>query len=351
MGTEAPKPELSIVKQRTLKVRNLFEQQRPELAKLLPKGMDADRLFRMALTECVKQPKLLECTAESWALAIQVCAAQGLYPDSGLGYMYLVARNNRKKNCVEVSAMRGYQGDIKLCRNTGELADIYAEVVHEKDEYRVVKGLNRDLVHVPYEGDDDPGKLIATYAVAKLKNGETAFVTLRRRDVERHRASSESWDKDWSPWQLHTEEMWKKTSIHALAKFLPKANEEIYRADQRGGDVGETIDITPVLNASIPLEPARGLAAVTERLEEEAGGEIPDAEPEPEPEPLAAATEERKIAPKDCPHKSVPPSRVAITPKGTTVVCVDCGEEWPGEAEDEPATVAEMAPKKRRLSE
>jgi len=55
-------------------LRSLFAQQKPELMKLLPKGMDPERLFRMALTECAKNGDLLECTPESWALAIQTCA-------------------------------------------------------------------------------------------------------------------------------------------------------------------------------------------------------------------------------------------------------------------------------------
>lgn len=221
----APTKALTVQQQRRVTLRNLFEQQRPELAKLLPRGMDPDRLFRMALTECIKNPELLECTAESWALAVQTCAQQGLYPDSGLGYMYLVPRNNRKRGTKDVNAMRGYQGDIKLARNTGEISDIYAEVVYAKDTYKVTKGLNRNIVHEPYEGDDDPGALKACYAVAKLRTGEVAFVALTKRDVERHRKSSESAEEDWSPWKKHEAGMWRKTAIHELFKWLPKASE------------------------------------------------------------------------------------------------------------------------------
>lgn len=390
---------------RRMTLRRLFEQQRPELSKLIPRGMDPERMYRMALTECVKQPKLLECTAESWALAMQRCAAQGLYPDSDLGYMYLVARKNRKANHMEVSAMRGYQGDIKLCRNTGELLDIYAEVVHAKDEFKVIKGLNRDILHVPYDGDDDPGALRATYAVAKLQGGETAWVVLFRRDVERHRASSESWSEDWSPWQKHTEEMWKKTAVRALAKWLPKANEALQAAEVAAS---RAIDVTPLGNAEVPLEPPRGLTAVTERLEDEQDGgpgpgcEHPKAtadvlravpkgktwpcpdcgeeiegtqEPELPKAPATTATPvalQERAAAESCSHTAVPPSRLAEVPVGRTIFCPDCGASFPGEkkvapapvmpaaapsrdrepGDDDgppaPATVAEMVPRRRR---
>lgn len=334
---------LTVQQQRRVTLRNLFEQQRPELVKLLPRGMDPDRLFRMSLTECIKNPDLLECTAESWALAVQTCAQQGLYPDSGLGYMYLVPRNNRKKNVKEVSAMRGYQGDIRLVRNSGELADIYAEVVYERDKYKVTKGLNRDIVHEPYDGEEGPGALKACYAVARLTSGEVAFVTLTKADVMRHRASSDGADSDYSPWKKHEAAMWKKTAIHELAKWLPKSTEAMERAVRSiGGEAA--IDITPVQGASVPAEPVSGLEGLTARLQDEA------------PEQPAEARQ-------GCPHPAVPPSRVAQLGPGQALVCADCGTELtnpdaqpsrePGsdDADEAPAPAPRTGRGQRRLAE
>jgi recombination protein RecT len=321
-------------KEQRMTLRNLFEQQRPELAKLLPRGMDPDRLFRMALTEVIKNPTLLECSAESWALAVQTCAQQGLYPDSGLGYMYLVPR--KKAGVQEVSAMRGYQGDIKLARNSGEITDIYAEVVHKKDLYKVTKGLHRNIVHEPYDGeDDDPGPLVACYAVAKLTSGEVPFVTLRKRDVERHRASSESWQKDWSPWQKHTEAMWKKTAIHELAKWLPKDSEAAEKAVRAIMGEAAAIDTTAIEASSVPVAPRSGLEGLTADLQASAAAGT---------EPPAAAEPETR-EPADCKHPAVPPSRVEALAPGKALVCPDCGQELrktrePGE-DDEPLTEPE----------
>lgn len=324
-------------------LRNLFEQQRPELSKLLPRGMNPDRLFRMALTECVKNPKLLECTAESWALAVQTCAAQGLYPDSGLGYMYLIPRNNRKKRTgpngrdewvtvAEVTAMRGYQGDIALARKSGELLDIYAEVVFERDRYRVLKGLDRTIEHEPYQGDEDPGKLVACYAVAKLKGGETAFVTLTRRDIERHKKSAQGLDRDDSPWNAHEEAMWRKTAIRELFKWLPKASDESERiarellAAEAERDTSAAIDVSAV---EVPVEERPGLAGLTDRLQQEQGDEEPREQGSDDGDDAPSTA----VAAAECEHPSVPPSRVASTPRGKSVVCEECGEEFPGEAE------------------
>lgn len=316
----APTPETASVAvtqrpglgQKRMTLGDLFKSQRPELMKVLPKGMDPDRLFRMALTECVRDPKLLECTAESWVIAIYKCAQQGLFPDSGLGYMYLVPRNVSKKQgndrvkVMEVSAMRGYAGDIRLARNSGEIARIFAEVVYTKDVYKVKKGLDPDIQHEPYDGDDDPGPLKACYAVARLTSGEDVFVTLRKADVLRHMASSDGADSDYSPWKKHPAAMWKKTAIHELFKWLPKDTERMEAAAREIGGASAAVDVTPVLSASVPMQPLTGLEGVTARL-----AEAPPTEPDGE-------------EPKGCKHPAVPPSRLA---GGKTIVCPDCAEE------------------------
>lgn len=319
--TNPPTTQMQRPTDKRMTLRNLFEHQRPELSKLLPKTMSMDRLFRMALTECVKNPALLECSAESWALAMQTCASQGLYPDSGLGLMYLIPRDNRKKGCKEVTAMRGYQGDIQLARNSGELLDIYAEVVYAKDFYKVKKGLARTIEHEPYEGpDEDPGPLVACYAVAKLSGGEVAWVTLRKRDVDRHKRSAQGTERPDSPWNQHTDQMWKKTAIRELFRWLPKATEKMQELAESDTPRQPAIDVSAI---DVPLESGNksGLDRLADRLEgqapaqaetsqNETSGEVaegealdlvdpadaPDAEKEPETEgnPFARAAEKAR---------------------------------------------------------
>lgn len=333
--TPAPGKQMTVVEKNRLTLRRLFDQQRPELAKLLPRNMDPGRLLRMALTECVKNPELLECTAESWALAMQVCASQGLFPDSALGLMYLVPRNNRKRGTKDVNAMRGYQGDIELARRSGEIDDIYAEVVYTRDHYKVVKGLNRSIEHVPFDGDDEPGDLKAVYAVAKLKTGEIAFVTLSKRDVMRHKASAQGIDRDDSPWRKHEASMWKKTAIHELFKWLPKATEKMQAiaasiaTDERPIDVtAETLALGEALLPEAPATPA----SLAERLE----GSAPATTEGASSAPAAAAT--------GCAHEAARKhlARIAV---GAVVVCGECAQELrrlerqPGDEDDAPFEV------------
>lgn len=267
--------------EKRMTLRALFDQQKPELAKLLPRGMSADRLYRLALTECTKNPKLLECTMESWALALQTCAAQGLYPDSGMGYMYLIPSNNSKKvgnewkKFMEVRAQRGYQGDMRLWRNTGEIADIWAEVVYQKDTFVVKKGTERSIVHEPFAGEEDPGPLLACYAVAQFKDGTKAWVNLTKREVLRHKASAMDADNDKSPWKLHEAEMWKKTAIHVLSKWMPKESEKSEAAavaieKDAPPSAGQIIDTVALESVSLPAAP-EGPRSALDRIADSAG--------------------------------------------------------------------------------
>src|SRR5204862_7934175 len=122
----------------------------------------------------------------------------------------------------------------------------------------VRKGLDRTIEHEPYMGDDDPGALKATYAVAKLKSGETAWVVLSRRDVERHRDASQSFkfdEKGNSPWKKHEAAMWRKTAIHELAKWLPKSSENMELLAR--SDTDDTpIAVAAINSMSLPIAEA-----------------------------------------------------------------------------------------------
>jgi recombinational DNA repair protein RecT len=149
-----------------------------------------------------------------------------------------------------------------------------------------------------------------------------AFVTLTKRDVERHRKSSESAAEDWSPWQKHEEAMWRKTAIHELFKWLPKASEVMERAAR---DIAgeQAIDITPIEAATVPVDTPTGLEGLTARLQEQG----------------VTSGDEKPAGP--CSHPKVPPSKIAALKPGKSIVCADCGEELkrdrePGE-DDGPA--------------
>lgn len=198
----------------------------PEIKRALPKHMDGDRMARIALTAFRQTPKLAECDPRSVFAAVIQSAQLGL--EVGLmGEAHLVPF---KTTCQLIP---GYQGLIKLARNSGFINDIYAHEVRANDMFDVVYGLDRKLVHEPLKhkgfpaSDEERGPIVGFYAVAVFKDGSRTFYPMSIAQVEKIRNESRGYQaakkyKKESPWDTHFDEMGKKTVIRALCKLLPK---------------------------------------------------------------------------------------------------------------------------------
>ena len=98
------------------------------------------------------------------------------------------------------------------------------------------------MTHTPTDGD--PGDMIATYAVARLRDGGAQFEWLWKREVDSIRASSRAGNS--GPWVTHYDEMAKKTALRRLCKLLP-TSPELTRAvaldEQAEASVPQQLDI------------------------------------------------------------------------------------------------------------
>lgn len=231
--------QLVPLNQKVSTIRALMERSKGQIAMALPKHMNADRLMRVAMTSIQKTPKLLDCTPQSLMGAIIQSAQLGLEPDGILGHAYLVPYGNV---CTFIP---GYKGLIQLARRSGEISTIMAEVVHAKDHFEFELGLEPKLKHVPTP-EEDEGEIVAFYAVAKLKDGGTQFVVMRRAAVEKIRKRSKAANN--GPWVTDYEEMGKKTTLRRLCKLLPSSIEleQAIALDERA-EVGlpQEIDVIP----------------------------------------------------------------------------------------------------------
>lgn len=203
-----------------------------ELAVALPKHMTADRFLRVVLTSVRKNPKLMQCSRESFFASLLLVAQLGLEPDDPRGLSSLVPFNRRVKSpdgpdvwVSECSVIIGYRGYIDLARRSGEISNIQAATVFERDVFEYELGLEPRLRHIPYNGTDDPGRITNAYAIAFFKDGAKQFVVLPVRDIERARAVSKEGGKGRGPWQDWYPEMAMKTAVRRLAKFLPQSPE------------------------------------------------------------------------------------------------------------------------------
>lgn len=220
---------------RAMQFKTLFENEKFQvsLRQTLPKHMDSGRLIRVTLSAFQTNPKLLECTPETVMLSLMRAAAMGLEPDGGpLGQGYLVPFWNGKARRLDCQFIPGYRGLIKLARNSGEVADVWADVAYEKDSFDYELGVNPTLKHKRNDEVTDPGPIKYAYAVARFRDGERKFVVMNRREIEEIKAKSSSRTKDGKlvgPWVEWEAEMTKKTAVRRLCKLLPLSVENQQR--------------------------------------------------------------------------------------------------------------------------
>jgi recombination protein RecT len=211
----------------------LLRQKAGEIAKMLPKHLNAERLMKVAQIAATTTPALAKCDVASLVGAIGQCAQMGLEPNTVLGHAYLVPFNTKRKDANgnerwvnSVQVIIGYKGLIDLARRSGQIVSIAAHEVCEADRFELVYGLDEKLNHTPSMGDR--GEVIGFYSVAKLKDGGHCFEFMSRRQVEEIREASQGYQQAKKykkeaahPWGAHFVEMGRKTVIRRLAKYLP----------------------------------------------------------------------------------------------------------------------------------
>lgn len=196
-------------------VQDVIASMKGQISQALPKHLTADRMIQMATSLIVKNPKLAECSAASLVGAVMQASILGFRPVEQLGECYFVPYGG------VVQFQIGYKGFITLARRSGELKNIYAEVVHEGDKFEVEFGLEPKLVHIP-RMDNENAKLTHVYAVSRYKDDGYNFMVLTASQVEKLRkrnpmqkgAPSGSWATDYDA-------MAKAKVIKQLAKYMP----------------------------------------------------------------------------------------------------------------------------------
>lgn len=221
---EAPPARLADMKPKE-QIAYLLNQKKGEIAKMLPKHLNAERLMKVAQIAATTTPALAKCDVASLVGAIGQCAQMGLEPNTVLGHAYLVPFNTKRKDSNgnerwvnSVQVIIGYKGLIDLARRSGQIVSIAAHEVCQNDEFELVYGLDEKLNHTPAMGER--GEIVGFYAVAKLKDGGHCFEFMSRHQIDQIMRASQS-KGGYGPWKDHYTEMGRKTVIRRLAKYLP----------------------------------------------------------------------------------------------------------------------------------
>lgn len=230
--------------------KKLIETQREEYQKLLPKNVPVDKFIEVAKgyhTDALspakdKSGKFAGASERSIFLALQKAAKDGLYMD-GNEACFMVFGTEAQYNPM-------VNGIIRLMLGSSAVKKINAFVVFSNEKYKI-KLVNGDenFEHEPlvFASTKEKGERIGVYATAKLTNGETLFRFLGAEKVNRLKAKAQKKDV----WEAEGDEMWIKSALRQLNKFIPKHGDAALIAAQILDDEiaadqeGEEIVITP----------------------------------------------------------------------------------------------------------
>jgi recombination protein RecT len=222
----------------------------PQIARALPKHMNADRMARIALTTIRTTPKLLTCSIDSLMAAVMQSAQLGLEPGL-LGHCYIIPYGK------EAQFIIGYKGMIDLARRSGNIQSIAAHEVYQNDFLHLEYGLNEDLKHIPWyiredQESTEPGDFRGAYVVAKFKDGGHQIHYMSKREIDEHRKRSKSGNN--GPWVTDYVEMAKKTVVRSAWKWLPISVEiaqQVQASDETVKvDIAEDMSDVPTVDVS-----------------------------------------------------------------------------------------------------
>lgn len=165
-----------------------------------------------------------KATPESKMKAVVNVAMTGLTLNPVLNHAYLVPR--RMNGVIECTLMPSYQGLIHLIMNAGGVKKVGAHVVRDGDDFEYSLGLRPDIIHRPK--CESGCEITSAYAYAEMENGSVFVEVMNIEELHQVRSMSESYkgyerdNKRQTPWVQWESEMFRKTVVKRLSKYLPK---------------------------------------------------------------------------------------------------------------------------------
>ena len=178
-GLSKTAQENKAIAKKDTSLKGLIRAMEPQIKNALPTVMTPERFTRIVLTALSSNPKLGQCTPNSFLGAMMQAAQLGVEPNTPLGQAYLIPYRN--KGTLECQFQLGYKGLIDLAYRSGAVQSIQAHEVHENDEFEYSYGLDGTIKHKP--ALKDRGPVIAYYGVWKTKDGGYGYEVMSVDDV------------------------------------------------------------------------------------------------------------------------------------------------------------------------
>ena len=236
-------------------IRQNLTAMAPEFKAALPPHITVEKFTRVAQTAIQNNPDLAQVDRRSLFGAIVRLAQDGLLPD---GREAAIVKFGDKAQAMPMIA-----GILKQVRQSGEVAKVSAQVVHEHDEFVWSLGFDEDVTHKPPMLDQPRGKAIGAYATAVLKDGSRLLEVMSLEQIEKVRSVSRS--KSAGPWVQWWGEMARKTVMRRLSKRLPMSS-DLDDAFERD----ETLRHEPAPTGEVTeMQPQSRLDALEQQLPDE----------------------------------------------------------------------------------
>lgn len=221
-GLSKTAQENKAIAKKDTSLKGLIRAMEPQIKNALPTVMTPERFTRIVLTALSSNPKLGQCTPNSFLGAMMQAAQLGVEPNTPLGQAYLIPYRN--KGTLECQFQLGYKGLIDLAYRSGAVQSIQAHEVHENDEFEYSYGLDGTIRHKP--ALKDRGPVIAYYGVWKTKDGGYGYEVMSVDEVISVRDQySKAADSKFSPWATNFDAMAKKTVLKRALKYAPLKTE------------------------------------------------------------------------------------------------------------------------------
>jgi recombination protein RecT len=288
--------KLSVINQ----FRGDLERMGPQFAHALPAHIPLERFNRVVMTAIQNKPDLLKCTRQSLFNACMRAAQDGLLPDGREGAIVPFGENEDGRKASDQAAwMPMVAGIRKKARNSGELTDLYAHVVHVGDEFDVQLGDDPHVHHKPSLNGSRTRQIVGAYSIAVFKDGTKSYEWMTIDEIEDTRKRYSRAKR--GPWSdpIAYPEMCRKTVVRLHCKSLPmstdldtvlRRDEELYRFKE-AGERGEEVKQRQPRSAMAALE-----RWVGEREGDPADQEIGTADDPGDPRPGDGTTINQDIA-------------------------------------------------------
>lgn len=218
-------------------IQDALMKQIAEKVGAMPEGFNKDRfilncitLIRDMLKDKKKRENLDGISADSIALCMIKGAFLGL--DFLSGECYAIPYNK------EMNFQTDYKGEIKICKKHSiqPIKDIFAKIVREGDLYdEGVEDGKQKLVFKPLPFNN--GKIIGAFAIVTYTDGSMLYESMSAEEIEGVRQNY-SKAKDSDAWKKSSGEMYRKTVIRRLSKYIEKdfdKVEQLMAYDEGGG--------------------------------------------------------------------------------------------------------------------